>query len=275
MPTAMIRPPSARAWLTRRAVVAGTSKRSGYGRSCASGDATPVCRSDRRELHPGADQPGHQPVGERTARAGHLRAARLRSRRPSGSHRSASRAARSRTGSAARAGPGSAGTSAGSTCGHPQPSGAVRLGKSSPPHPRPAGTVSPATASEYGLVALPVSRRSSTIHRPSGQLGGEVQRQRPSSTGTAAGIVADVLTTSTSPGASSRGSSVNRWWLIRVARADQQPDPVPGRRRRGRLQGGRQHEVDCRHRSLQTDAMAAGGPVTIARAGSGPTRAAP
>ena len=45
VPTAITRPPSALALATTRAVTGGTAKRSGYGRSCASGDATPVCSS--------------------------------------------------------------------------------------------------------------------------------------------------------------------------------------------------------------------------------------
>ena len=40
----MIRRPAARAEFTSRALSAETRKRSGYGRSCASGEATPVCR---------------------------------------------------------------------------------------------------------------------------------------------------------------------------------------------------------------------------------------
>ena len=43
MPTATTRPPSSRVALTGAAVDAGTTKRSGYGSSSASSDATPVC----------------------------------------------------------------------------------------------------------------------------------------------------------------------------------------------------------------------------------------
>ena len=43
VPTPMMRRPAARASFTSRAVVSGTENRSGYGFSCASGDATPVC----------------------------------------------------------------------------------------------------------------------------------------------------------------------------------------------------------------------------------------
>lgn len=43
VPTAMTFPPPARAALTSQAVARGTAKRSGYGGSCVSADATPVC----------------------------------------------------------------------------------------------------------------------------------------------------------------------------------------------------------------------------------------
>src|SRR5262249_18426012 len=44
LPAAMTRDPAARAWLTIRAGVTDPRNLSGHGRSCASGDATPVCR---------------------------------------------------------------------------------------------------------------------------------------------------------------------------------------------------------------------------------------
>jgi hypothetical protein len=43
VPMAMTRPPAARVWFTRSAVVRGTFTRSGYGSSSASREATPVC----------------------------------------------------------------------------------------------------------------------------------------------------------------------------------------------------------------------------------------
>ena len=60
VPTATTRPPPARTALTWRAVDSGTSKRSAYGGSSASGDATPVCSVIGRTTTPPRRQRAHQ-----------------------------------------------------------------------------------------------------------------------------------------------------------------------------------------------------------------------
>ena len=54
VPTATIRWPSLRARLIRCAVDSGTENRSGSGSSCASSEATPVCRVIGAKLTPRA-----------------------------------------------------------------------------------------------------------------------------------------------------------------------------------------------------------------------------
>jgi hypothetical protein len=62
----------------------------------------------------------------------------------------------------------------------------------------------------YGAVAFPACRRSSTSQEPSARSVEKWTVSAPPATGTAAGTVADVLTTRTSPGRSNAGRSVNR-----------------------------------------------------------------
>ena len=67
VPTAITRPPRARAALTRAAVVAGTSKRSGYGRSPRSCELTPVCRTSGATPMPAPSRASTRGVNGRPA----------------------------------------------------------------------------------------------------------------------------------------------------------------------------------------------------------------
>ena len=87
-----------------------------------------------------------------------------------------------------------------------------------------------------GADVLPSALRISTTRQSSSSCGARVAKWTrtavPSEAvaGSAAGIVAEMLITTTSPGASSSGRSVNVWWLDRplAAPGDQQAHLVAG-----------------------------------------------
>ena len=99
-----------------------------------------------------------------------------------------------------------------STSATPQPAGRVRLAQR---HRAAAGQRVPppgraADVRRGGLAGLPAQLDQPGAVRPSRSR--NARSTGCPTTGTAAGSVAEVLTTSTSPARSSAGSSVNRWW---------------------------------------------------------------
>ena len=108
VPTATTRPPRRPARRSPAApCLGGTANRSGYGGSCASAEATPVCSVTGANCTPRLTSSRHQPRGEGPRRARHLRAARpvgaTAARTPSGTRTAAGPAPCRSSGSAARA----------------------------------------------------------------------------------------------------------------------------------------------------------------------------
>ena len=110
---------------------------------------------------------------------------------------------------------------------------------------------SPGRRSATGPADTPAGR-TSTTQAPSSS-----SAEKCTSTGTparfpstAAARVAEVLTTTRSPGARNSPSWLNRAWATPLGGRDEQPDAVPGGRRLGGLQALRQDEVE-RHHALR------------------------
>ena len=211
-----------------------------------------MCSSTGATRTPGGDQPGDQAVGERPAGARHLGAARVLGEHGLVVARAARPGARSRTGSAGRGASGSPDTDAApavsTSARHSRPA-RVRLAAASPRRRRAAGSVGPRRrrVRRGGLAGLPAQLDQPATRRPprwrSARSAG-CRRPAPPPAG-----CAEVLTTSTSPGAQQR-RQVGEPVVVHRADgplADQQPDAVAGEparlRRLVRLQRGGQREV--------------------------------